>query len=97
MMKTRSSLMRSNISFCLCAGWGDIDFVNRWCMEVTNHSQTTTVILPINMRVAQIIFFYTGVPTRSYSSKGKYQGTNNIKELIENWSPETILPKLYKD
>ena len=37
MMKARSSLGRSFIEVCKCAGWGDVGYVNRWTMEITNN------------------------------------------------------------
>ena len=81
----------------LCAGWGDIGFISRWCMEITNHSLTSTIILPVGKRVAQIIFFYTDVSSRTYASQGKYQTSDDIKEVIKSWTPEKISPKLYKE
>src|SRR3989344_3122175 len=30
MMKARSSLGRNFIEICKCAGWGDVDYFNRW-------------------------------------------------------------------
>lgn len=38
MMKARSSLGRSFISVCKCAGWGDVGYINRWTMEIQNTS-----------------------------------------------------------
>ena len=32
MMKARSSLGRTFIEVCKCAGWGDVGYVNRWAM-----------------------------------------------------------------
>jgi len=96
MMKTRSSLRRSGVSCCMCAGWGDIGYVNRWTMEITNHTEVP-VILPVGTRVAQIIFLYTGKPSRSYSSKGKYQTSDDINQIIKTWTEDAMLPRLYKD
>lgn len=86
MMKTRSSLRRSGISCCMCAGWGDVGYVNRWTMEITNHAGVP-VVLPVGARVAQIVFLYTGEVTTSYH--GKYQ--------TKDWMPECMLPLLYKE
>jgi dCTP deaminase len=71
MMKCRSSLGRSSIGVCKCAGWGDVGYINRWTLEVTNFSTTTSVLLPVGHRIAQIVFLYCGVPLREYH--GKYQ------------------------
>ncbi len=66
-------------------------------MEIYNYSPTATIILHVGKRVAQIIFFYTNTASRTYASKGKYQTSDNISKIIEKWTPEVLLPKLYKD
>jgi len=38
MMKARSSLGRNFIEVCKCAGWGDVGYINRWTLEITNNS-----------------------------------------------------------
>lgn len=98
-MRARSSIGRIGISVCKCAGWGDIGYVNRWTMEITNFSNVI-IPLPVGVRIAQIIFHETvTVPDiDKYSDKGgKYQTSNDLKSLIKNWKPEDMLPKLYKD
>jgi dCTP deaminase len=101
MMKARSSLGRSCIAVCKCAGWGDIGYVNRWTMEITNLSTTTPVVLPVGARVAQIVFMYTGETHHQYD--GKYQGqceanpSEVVRLLEEKWTPECMLPKLWLD
>ena len=97
MMKTRSSIMRSALSFCKCAGWGDSGYINRWTFEVTNHSQTTQICLPVGARVAQIVFMYTGSVENSYEKKGKYQTSDDLEVIKREWSVESMLPKLYKE
>lgn len=98
-MRARSSIGRIGIAVCKCAGWGDIGYVNRWTMEITNFSNNI-IPLPVGLRIAQIIFhFTTKVPEiDKYSDKGgKYQSSNDIKTLEKNWKPEDMLPKLYLD
>ncbi len=97
-MRARSSLGRIGISVCKCAGWGDIGYVNRWTMEITNFS-TSIIPLPVGLRIAQIIFHaVTPVETSDeYQQKGKYQTSNEVKTIKKNWHPEDMLPKLYKD
>ncbi len=97
MMKSRSSMNRSCISTCLCAGWGDTGYTNRWTMEITNHSRYNSIPLVVGRRIAQIVFLETGKTTESYVSSGKYQNSNNIDEIIKSWKPESMLPKLYRD
>lgn len=78
-------------------GWRDNGFTSKWYMKFYNYSPNATIILPIGKRVAQIAFFYTGVPMKTYASEGKYQTSDNIKEIMEKWTHEVLLPKLYKD
>lgn len=92
MMHARSSIGRCNITVCRCAGWGDIGYINRWTMEIQNCS-ASTVILPVGARIAQIVFFYTGIPESSY--RGNYQCSDNLETLVSTWSPSNMLPKLY--
>lgn len=98
MMKARSSLGRNFIEVCKCAGWGDVGYINRWTMEITNNSSHYSIPLVVGRRIAQIIFFETGPILKSdYTKTGKYQTSQNIRELKKNWKPESMLPKLYND
>jgi len=85
-MNARSSLGRLGISVCKCAGFGDVGFINKWTMEITNHLNVR-VVLYVGMRIAQISFFRVGYVLKEY--KGKY----GQKE----WTPEDMLPKLWED
>lgn len=97
-MRARSSIGRIGIAVCKCAGWGDINYINRWTMEITNFSNAI-IPLPIGVRIAQIIFHetYPVDELDKYDKKGKYQTSENVEELRKNWKPEDMLPKLYKD
>ncbi len=100
MMKARSSKGRSFIEVCKCAGWGDVGYVNRWTMEITNNSRTKILPLVVGRRISQIIFFYTGKTLQgSYTtgSDSKYCASENLEELQNSWHPLSMLPKLYKD
>ncbi|KYQ93980.1 dCTP deaminase [Tieghemostelium lacteum] len=98
MMKARSSLGRNFIEVCKCAGMGDIGYINRWTMEITNNSRMHSIPLVVGRRVAQIVFFDTdGCAGSSYENTGKYQTSNDINQLRENWKPSDMLPKMYKD
>jgi dCTP deaminase len=94
MMKARSSMGRSNIGVCKCAGWGDIGYINRWTMEITNFSDNK-IILIFGKKIAQIVFFYSSEPSKKYL--GKYQQSDSISNLIKTWTPENMLPKAYND
>jgi len=94
MMKCRSSIGRIGISVCKDADLGNIGYVNRWTMEISNFSQSI-IPLVVGSRVAQIIFSYTGEVRNSYEKNGSYQGEyKTIEDLLENWNTYDMLPKL---
>ena len=98
MMKARSSMGRNFIEVCKCAGWGDVGYVNRWTMEITNNSTNYIIPLVVRRRIAQIVFFETGpIIGSDYTKGGKYQSSKNIAELKKKWRPEMMLPRLYLD
>lgn len=97
-MRARSSIGRIGIAVCKCAGWGDIGYINRWTMEITNFS-TAVVPLPVGIRIAQIIF-HSVTPineTDEYAKKGKYQTAGDLDTIKKNWHPSDMLPRLYND
>lgn len=98
-MKARSTLGRCFIEICKCAGMGDVGFINRWTMEITNNSRRRYIPLKIGMRVAQIKFYEVELLQNGDYSKsgGKYQDLDSLELLKKKWSPESMLPKLYKD
>ncbi len=98
MMKARSSLGRVFVSICKCAGWGDVGYINRWTMEISNSSQHYTIPLVVGRRVAQLVFFETGpILGKDYSATGKYNPGKNLSELKKNWHPTMMLPRLWAD
>lgn len=98
MMKARSSLGRSFIEVCKCAGWGDVGYINRWTMEITNNSKNYIIPLVVGRRIAQLIFFETGpIIGPDYSQTGKYNPGKNLAELKKKWNPSMMLPQLYND
>ncbi|KAM9972125.1 hypothetical protein ACTFIW_003478 [Dictyostelium discoideum] len=98
MMKARSSMGRNFIEVCKCAGMGDVGYVSRWTMEITNNSRHYSIPLVVGRRLAQIVFFNTdGIENRPYESKGKYQVSSDVTELQKTWNPSFMLPKMYKD
>lgn len=99
-MQARSTAGRNLVLVCKCAGWGDIDYINRWTMEIKNDSNDYTIPLVVARRYAQIVFHETGLPIDrddAYSQGGKYQTSSSLEELIANWSPYDMLPKMWKD
>jgi dCTP deaminase len=98
MMKARSTLGRNFIEVCKCAGWGDVGYINRWTMEITNNSRHYTIPLVTGRRIAQMVFFETGpILEKDYTEKGKYQTNATLVELKKTWVPTMMLPKLYAD
>lgn len=100
-MHARSSMGRSYIEVCKCAGMGDIGFCNRWTMEITNNSQSQKIPLVVGMRIGQLVFFETeGVGEEifsAYKASRKYQSSTDLIEMVKSWHPEMMKPKLYKD
>lgn len=86
-MRARSSIGRSCLSVCKCAGVGDVGYISKWTLEITNHSHAMAII-PVGLRVAQILFDQVGETLREYT--GKYGSWND-------WTPRDMLPKLYRD
>lgn len=98
MMKARSSMGRSFINVCKCAGWGDVGYINRWTMEIQNSSQHYIIPLVVGRRIAQMVFYETGpIAGKDYAETGKYNPYKELKDLKKNWDPHMMLPKLYKD
>lgn len=98
MMKARSSMGRNFIEVCKCAGWGDVGYVNRWTMEITNNSAHYTIPLIVGCRIGQMVFFDTGpILGADYTKSGKYGKTSDIAVLKKKWKPQMMLPRLYDD
>ena len=58
-MYSRSTVARSGLSVCRCAGVGDVGYIGRWTMEISNHTQTT-IYVPVGFRICQLTFEYVG-------------------------------------
>ena len=104
MLKARSSTARNFISVCKCAGWGDVGYVNRWTMQITNHSRYYHIPLVVGRRIAQIVFFEVEPleekgNAAAYGKKddSKYQSSTNLKKIKKEWKPADMLPKMWKD
>ncbi len=98
MMKARSSWGRCFITVCKCAGWGDVNYINRWTLEITNNSRDYGIPLLVGMRIAQLVFFNVEqIRGAGYGASGKYQTSENLKKVKSGWSPEDMLPRIYND
>jgi len=97
-MQARSSIGRSFLTVCRCAGLGDVGFINRWTMEISNNSRYHTIPLVVGRRIAQVVFLETeGILDKSYEQNGKYQSGDDLHQLMSEWTPDAMLPKMYKD
>lgn len=99
-MQTRSTIGRTGVATCFCAGWGDPGYVNRWTMEVNNLNEFEYIPLALGQRVAQIVFAATGPVNIEYSQvTGKYQPehSSDIAQIKELWTPDRMLPQQHKD
>ncbi len=97
MMKARSSMGRNFIAVCKCAGMGDVGYINRWTMEITNFSKHYYIPLVVGRRIAHIVFFEVEKVDDDYANAGKYQASTELKDLVQSWTPEAMLPKMWKD
>jgi len=85
-MHCRSSIARSGISVCRCAGVGDVGYIGRWTMEISNHTQAL-ISIPVGYRICQMIFEEVGETLKQYN--GKYGQ--------DSWTPYDMVPKPGKD
>lgn len=96
-MQGKSSWSRSFISVCMDAGLGDIGYVNRWTMEVTNRHQHYAVPLVVGWPIAKIAFLESRNKVEEGESySGSYQQGFNTEEIKRRWGPENMLPRLYR-
>lgn len=85
-IRARSTIARCALSIAKCAGLGDVGFINKWTLEISNHS-TLNIILRTGTRVGQMTFYDVGATAKEY--QGKYGQ--------DTWEPADMLPKLWKD
>jgi len=97
-MYARSSMGRNFIEVCKDAGWGDVGYINRWTMEITNNSQHYTIPLVVDRRVAQMVFYEVSPDSGNYAAEaGKYQTGETLEELKRTWNPHTMIPRMHRD
>lgn len=89
-MKARSSTGRLAFTVCRDAGQGDVGYVNRWTLEITNHNPHP-IFLPVGAPIGQIVFLQSTEPIKTYN--GNYQSTNDLDVLKAKWQPSDMLPK----
>jgi dCTP deaminase len=84
-MRAKSTTARFGLSVCKCAGLGDVGFISRWTMEITNHSEWN-ILIPVGEPIAQILFHKLGRVGSQYSERGARYGQGD-------WTPQDMLPK----
>jgi len=94
-MLSRSSMGRNNVTVCRDAGKGDVGYINRWTMEITNNNKHQVVPLIVGRRIAQIEFYDVGIANKDYSIAGHYQMSSDLEDLKKNWKTELMLPQLW--
>ncbi len=99
-MYGRSSTGRNFIEVCKDAGWGDVGYINRWTMEITNNSHYFTIPLVVGRRIAQMVFYEVaplGKGADYALEKGKYQLTDDFEKLKKTWNPVQMIPRMHLD
>lgn len=97
-IQATSTAGRIGLTACLCAGWGDVGYANRWTLEILNVSPYS-IFIPVGAVLAQICFELVDAPEKLYGKDtGSYQGaSSDIKDLEADWSPERhMMPRPMK-
>lgn len=95
-LQCTSTAARLGLTACLCAGWGDVGYINRWTFEVVNLSPVDR-FLPVGGIIAQLCFEQVGTPERFYGrDQGSYQQGTDIRKVMSNWYSAQMLPKKIK-
>lgn len=96
-LQATSTAARLGLTACLCAGWGDVGYCNRWTLEVLNVSPYT-IYLPVGAVIAQICFESVAMPAKIYGKDtGSYQNSLSVDQLRQDWDPlKHMLPKKLK-
>lgn len=96
-VQATSTAGRIGLTACLCAGWGDVGYANRWTLEIYNTSPYT-IFIPVGTVLAQVCFELVNVPEKIYGKDvGSYSQGTTLKELEENWDPKrSMVPRPMK-
>lgn len=87
----KSSVGRSMIEVCSDANLGDVGFVNRWALEITNKSNKCAVLIIVGQTIATITFEEVEPSITRY--KGEYQPNENPGYIKNTWRPASMLPR----
>lgn len=91
-IQAKSSMGRNGLTVCCCASFIQPSFFGRITLEMRNNNNIP-LLLFVGTKIAQIIFTpTTSVPEKSYSQTGRYQSSENIQKIVDEWTPEIMLP-----
>ncbi len=102
-ISARTSWSRNSLAIAATGGWLAPGYVNRLALEITNHNDHETILLPVGERLAQVVFHETGDVDGSYGAttnnrpSDKYQQGSNLDNIIAIWSPDMLLPSNHLD
>jgi dCTP deaminase len=96
-LQATSTAARFGLSACLCAGWGDVGYFNKWTLEIYNFSPYV-IRLQYGLVIAQLVFEEVEMPDKMYGKDlGSYQESLDLETLKKNWSiKNNMLPKRAK-
>lgn len=102
-LRARSTLMRNCLALASSAGWGDVNFVNRWGFTIHNYGHRTIRLRPGD-EVGQIIFHDIGEVLKpyqgSYAQKAGVLGKDYqeyTRQLVSKWDPTQLLPAVQRE
>jgi dCTP deaminase len=96
-LQATSTAARIGLTACLCAGWGDVGYFNRWTLEIFNLSPYV-IRIPVGAVISQICFESVIAPDQYYGKDaGNYQQSLDINKIKQDWDPlKHMLPKKLK-
>lgn len=84
-LRATSTAARIGVTICQCAGWGDVGYISRWTLEITNNTPYG-LYLPVGAVLGQIVFHEVApLSDKDYAKDGRYNAPK--------WRPEDMLPK----
>ena len=101
-LRARSTLMRNCLALAPSAGWGDVNFVNRWGFTIHNYGHRTIRLHPGD-EVGQIVFHsigdvlnpYSGTYAQKESTEKEYN--EYCRNLLLNWDPIHLLSSVQRE
>jgi len=88
-VKCHTSWSRNGIVVNIGSNWIEPGFVNRVTIEIININQDDTILLPVGSRIAKLVFYHL-------STTPIGEPFNKIQTVMNEWSPDQMLPKLYQ-